>query len=62
MNPHIGSDFDDFLAEEGLHEEVEAAALNKVIACLIAQTMADTLTEAEMARRINTRLAQLDSV
>ncbi|POZ53218.1 hypothetical protein [Methylovulum psychrotolerans] len=62
MNPHIGSDFDDFLAEEGFHQEVEAAAMNKVIACLIAQTMADTLTEAEMARCINTSRAQLDSL
>lgn len=30
--PHIGSDFDDFLAEQGLAEEVSAAALKRVIA------------------------------
>ncbi|MBT9096511.1 XRE family transcriptional regulator [Methylovulum psychrotolerans] len=61
MNPHIGSDFDDFLAEEGLSEEVEAAAMKKVIACLIAQNMTEAhITKAEMARRMNTSRAQLD--
>ena len=38
-NPHIGNDFDDFLREEGLYEEVEAAALKKVIASAMAQQM-----------------------
>ncbi len=38
-NPHIGSSFDDFLREEGLHEEVEAAALKKVIAAALALQM-----------------------
>lgn len=28
-NPHIGSDFDEFLEEEGLREEVTAAALKR---------------------------------
>jgi len=37
MNQHIGSDFDDFLQEQGIFEEVEAAAIKKVIACMIAQ-------------------------
>ncbi|MNZ81658.1 hypothetical protein D3C78_1003340 [compost metagenome] len=39
MNPHIGSDFDDFLAEQGLSEEVSAAALKRVIAWQIAEAM-----------------------
>lgn len=30
-NPHIGSDFDDFLAEEGIKVEVEALALKRVV-------------------------------
>lgn len=29
---HVGSDFDDFLREEGLLEEVEAVAANRVVA------------------------------
>lgn len=31
-NPHIGSDFDEYLREEKIHEEVTAAALKRVIA------------------------------
>jgi hypothetical protein len=30
MSKHIGSSFDDFLEEEGIKEEVEAAAKNKI--------------------------------
>lgn len=40
MNPHIGSDFDDFLAKEGVLEEVTAAALKRVIAWQLTQAMA----------------------
>ena len=32
MNSHIGSDFDDFLREEGILAEVEAAAWKRVLA------------------------------
>ena len=39
MNKHIGSDFDDFLAEQGIAEEVSAAALKRVIAWQIAEAM-----------------------
>ncbi len=39
MNKHIGSDFDDFLAEQGLAEEVSAAALKRVISWQIAEAM-----------------------
>jgi DNA-binding Xre family transcriptional regulator len=38
-NPHIGSNFDDFLREEGIYEEVEAAALKKVIASALTRQM-----------------------
>ena len=31
-NKAIGSSFDDFLAEEGITEEVEAGAIKKIIA------------------------------
>ena len=30
-NPYLGSDFDEFLQEEGIHEEVTASALKRVI-------------------------------
>lgn len=31
-NPHIGSDFDDFLKDEGFLDEVQAAAVKRVLA------------------------------
>jgi antitoxin HicB len=61
MNQHIGSNFDDFLKEEGIFEDVEAAAIKKVIACMIAQAMDETnVTKSEMARRMKTSRTQLD--
>lgn len=38
-NPHIGSDFDAFLRDEGIYEEVEAASLKKVIAAALLRQM-----------------------
>ena len=58
---HIGSDFDDFLRDEGLFEAVEAGAIKKVVASMIAQAMAEShVTKTEMARRMDTSRAQLD--
>lgn len=39
MNSHIGSDFDDFLREESILAEVEAAAWKRVLACQTQQEM-----------------------
>ena len=36
---HLGSDFDDFLREEGILEEVEAGAIKKIIALQIEAEM-----------------------
>jgi antitoxin HicB len=61
MNDYIGSDFDDFLAEEGILQEVEAAAIKKVIAALVKQGMDDArISKAEMARLMGTSRMQLD--
>ena len=60
-NQHIGSDFDDFLREDGIFEEVEAGAIKKVVACMIEQAMVEShVTKTEMARRMETSRAQLD--
>jgi len=60
-NPHIGSSFDDFLKEEGIHEEVNNAAIKRVIAWQLEQAMSDRkLTKAEMARQMHTSRSQLD--
>ena len=50
---HIGSDFDQFLAEEGLLGEVEATAVKRVIAFQLTQFMAENeLSKTAMAKRI----------
>lgn len=62
-NKHIGSNFDDFLAEEGLIEESTAVATKRVIAWQISEAMkARSLTKKAMAERMNTSRSQLDRV
>jgi len=39
LNTHLGTSLDDFLQEDGIHEEVSAAAMKRVIAWQIAQAM-----------------------
>ena len=58
---HIGSSFDDFLAEEGLLEEAEAIAVKRILAFQINALMQEqNLSKTEMARRMNTSRAALD--
>lgn len=60
-NPHIGSSFDDFLAEEGILEECEAGALKEVLALQVEASMRTLgLNKVQMARRMRTSRAQLD--
>jgi antitoxin HicB len=60
-NNSIGSSFDDFLKEEGIHEEVEASAIKRVLSWQLQQAMAAAhLTKAEMARRMQTSRSHLD--
>nr|WP_298168366.1 Fis family transcriptional regulator [uncultured Pseudomonas sp.] len=55
MNKHIGSDFDDFLAEQGLTEEVSAAALKRVITWQIQEAMkARHINKMVLAQRMHT--------
>ena len=55
---HIGSDFDDFLTEEGIREEVTAAAVKRVIAWQLAEAMKRMhITKTEMAARMRTSRA-----
>ena len=57
-NPHIGSDFDDFLKDEGIREEVVAAALKRVISWQLLEAMnARRITKTEMAARMHTSRA-----
>ena len=58
---HVGSDFDDFLKEEGLLEEAERVAIKRVIAYQVDQFMLNQgLSKTEMARRMHTSRASLD--
>lgn len=55
MNKHIGSDFDDFLEEDGSREDVTAAAMKRVIAWQLSEAMKERhISKTEMARRMHT--------
>lgn len=57
-HPRIGSNFDDFLKEEGIQEEVTAAAIKRVVACQLAEAMKRMhMTKTEMAARMRTSRA-----
>lgn len=59
-NPHIGSSFDEFLAEEGIAEEVKAIAIKRTVALQIENAMASQkISKSEMARRMKTSASQL---
>ncbi|MBT8070228.1 MAG: helix-turn-helix domain-containing protein [Gammaproteobacteria bacterium] len=58
---NIGSNFDDFLQEENILEEVTAVAVKRVVAFQLAQRMKESkLSKAEMARRMDTSRSSLD--
>ena len=59
--PHIGSDFDDFLKQEGLLAECEAGALKRVVAWQLEQEMKRRkISRAKLASRMKTNRATLD--
>jgi DNA-binding Xre family transcriptional regulator len=58
---HLGSDFDEFLAKEGILAAVEAVAAKRVIAYQIEELMKERkLTKTAMAQRMKTSRAALD--
>jgi DNA-binding Xre family transcriptional regulator len=60
-NPHRGSSFDSFLEEEGIRDEVEAAAVKRAVALKISDLMTkNKVSKAGMARRMTTSRAALD--
>lgn len=57
----IGSNFDDFLNEQGCLEEVEAAALKRVIAWKIKQSMEENgLNKTQLAKKMHTSRPAVD--
>ena len=60
-NPHRGSDFRDFLREEGMLEAVEERAMKQALALQLAKLLKEQeLTKAEMAVRMKTSRAAVD--
>ncbi len=60
-NKHIGSSFDDFLQDEGLLAEAEAAAVKRVIAHQIKQEMeAKQISKSKLAEMMHTSRSALD--
>jgi antitoxin HicB len=62
-NLHIGSNFDDFLKEENIFEEVQAKALKRALAEQIQESMnAAKISKVKMAELMSTSRSQLDRV
>ncbi len=60
-NPHEGSDFNDFLREEGMYEEVQAGAAKKVLAWQMEEAMTIRhMTKSELAARMRTSRAAVN--
>lgn len=61
MSKHIGSRLDDFLEQEDLLAETEAAATKRVIAWQVETLMSkEGLSKSEMARRMGTSRSALE--
>lgn len=57
----IGPLFEDWLKDEGIHEEVTTASIKRTLAWQVEQAMKEQkLSKAEMARRMQTSRPQLD--
>lgn len=54
-NNYIGSNFDDFLSDEGIREEVETVAAKRVIAFQLEQAMKEQhISRVKMAEKMHT--------
>ena len=60
-NKFSGSDFDDFLAGEGILEEVSARALKRLLAMQLAEIMAESqISKSRLAELLSTSRSQVD--
>jgi DNA-binding Xre family transcriptional regulator len=58
---NIGSNFDDFLQDEGILAEVETSAIKEIVASQITQLMLNKkISKIEMSRRMGTSRSALD--
>ena len=58
---NIGSNFDDFLKDDGILEEVQETAIKRVLAYQVKKAMEEKdLSKTEMAKKMNTSRSVLD--
>lgn len=61
MNKYSGSNFDNFLKEEGILEEVSARAHKRLLALQIEEIMKETsINKRQLAEKLNTSRSQVD--
>jgi DNA-binding Xre family transcriptional regulator len=63
MNKHTGSNFDDFLEEEEILEEVSAKAHKRLLALQLSDIMQEKhITKTSLAGKLKTSRSQLDRI
>ena len=63
MNQYTGSNFDDFLEEEGILEEVSAKAHKRLLALQLSDIMRENnITKANLAKKLKTSRSQLERI
>lgn len=63
MNKFTGSNFNDFLEENGILEEVSAKAHKRLLALQLADIMKENrITKSNLAKRLDTSRSQLDRI
>lgn len=61
MSKYTGSDFDEFLKDEGILEEVTARALKRLLALQLNDAMkASNTSKTQLAERLQTSRSQVD--
>jgi len=62
-NPHVGSDFDDFLREEGIYEEVIALAFKRAVSRQIQEILEhEKVSKTTLAKRMKTSRASVERI
>lgn len=62
-NPHDGDNFDDFLKEQGMYEEVVSGAEKKILAWKIETAMKEKrMTVTDLAKAMGTSRAAVDRI
>ncbi len=63
MNQYTGSNFNDFLENEGILEEVSAKAHKRLLALQLADIMNEKrITKTSLAKKLSTSRSQLDRI